>query len=170
MERVKHPRVSSQALPWLFLGQPQVAVWPWAPPAPPIRPLPAAEGRKEAQMAGEAEAPSQAHPAVTLESTVCLLLLLLPRTIGRQPAWPQLFPLPGPGLLPTTLLRPLSLVEEKHRLPAHQSWTRPRGHRVPHHLFQMGSWAQKSRSQRTKQRSGASSLAAKLGIWGHPAG
>lgn len=51
-------------------------------------------------MAGEDEAPSQAHPAVTLESTEHLLLLL-PGTIGSQPAWPQLFPLPGPGLLVT---------------------------------------------------------------------
>lgn len=76
MERVKLPRVITQALLWLFLGQPQVAVWPWAPSAPPIRPLPPADGRKEAQMAGEDEAPSQAHPAVTLESTVHLLLLL----------------------------------------------------------------------------------------------
>lgn len=52
-------------------------------------------------MAGEDKAPSQAHPAVVLESTMHLLLLLLPRTIGNQPAWPQLFPLPGPGLLQT---------------------------------------------------------------------
>lgn len=29
------------------------------------------------------------------------------------------------GSCQPTLLRPLSLVEEKHRLPAHQSWTRP---------------------------------------------
>lgn len=49
-------------------------------------------------MAGEDEAPSQAQPAVTLESTVHLLLLLS-QTIGSWPAWPQLFPLPGPRLL-----------------------------------------------------------------------
>lgn len=29
------------------------------------------------------------------------------------------------GSCQPTLLRPLSLVEEKHKLPAHQSWTRP---------------------------------------------
>lgn len=79
VERVKHPTVSNCALPWLFFSGSPSPSHPGCrlasgPIRTPTRP-PLADCRKEAQMAGEDEAPSQAHPAVALESTTHLLLL-----------------------------------------------------------------------------------------------
>lgn len=74
-------------------------------------------------MAGEEGAPSQAHPAVALESTLHLaVFLLLPEPTGSRPARPQLFPLAGPGLpWNCKLLGPLS-PGERHRLPERPHW------------------------------------------------
>lgn len=79
------------------------------------------------------------------------------------------------GSCQPTLRRPLSLVEENTDSLHIRAGQDLRGHRVPHHLLQMGKLGPEKprglpRSQRTKQRGGASSLPVKLGIWGHPTG
>lgn len=127
VERVKHPRGSNRALPWLFLRQPLpptrllFGLGPHLHPPNPPTPLPTA-GRRHRWQARMR--PPARLTQLSLWRAPCISSSSSPEQLGAGQPGPSCSLFPVQGSCRTTLLRPLSPGEERHRLPGCESQTR----------------------------------------------
>ena len=137
MERVKHPRASNRALPWLLLRQPlplpprllfglgphpQLPTAAPHPPTPPTPTPPPTAGRRHRWQARMK--PPARLTQLSLWREPCISSSSSLEQLGAGQPGPSCSLSLVQGSRRHMLLRPLSPGKEKHRLPERESWTR----------------------------------------------